>query len=410
MRPLLQMICFVVMLWPLCAFGDDKMALPPEGDKAVQNATINLLYLGKAYPEPEPLSLMQTIPVDNGVAGAKLAVLEVNVTGKFVGRQYDLNTSVLSAGSSVATVARQLLAAKPTAIVADLNSADLLAVADLPEAADDIILDVRTIDDDLRQGDCRQNVFHLLPSRAMRTDALAQFLVFKRWQRWFLLKGVSAADEAYVADMRRSAARFGGKIVEERTYSYDPGARRVDTGFQQIQTQMPLATQNTPSHDVLVVADEDDQFGDYLPYNTADARPIVGTQGLVAAAWHPSFQEYSALQMQRRFKVFARREMTERDYAGWLAVRVVGEAVIRSGKTGRPDLKAFLRSDKFQVAGFKGQALTFRHWDQQLRQPVLLARDLMVVSISPQGGFLHPKYLTDTLGFDEPETKCHLSP
>jgi ABC transporter substrate binding protein (PQQ-dependent alcohol dehydrogenase system) len=404
------MICFVVMLLSLWAFGDDRMPLPPEGGKTVPNATISILYLGKAYPEPEPVSLMQTIPVDNGVAGAKLAAQEVNVTGKFVGREYDLQISVLSTGINVANVAKQLLAAKPVAIVADLNRADLLALADLPEAADDIILDVRTIDDDLRQENCRQNIFHLLPSRAMRTDALAQFLVFKRWQRWFLLKGVSTADEAYVADVRRSAARFGGKVVEERTYSYDPGARRVDTGFQQIQTQMPLATRNTPSHDVLVVADEDDQFGDYLPYNTSDARPIVGTQGLVAVAWHPSFQEYSALQMQHRFKASARREMTERDYSGWLAVRVVGEAVIRSGKVKRDDLKAFLRSDQFQVAGFKGQALTFRHWDQQLRQPVLLARDLMVTSISPQDGFLHPKYLTDTLGFDEPETKCHLSP
>jgi ABC transporter substrate binding protein (PQQ-dependent alcohol dehydrogenase system) len=183
---------------------------------------------------------MQTIPVDNGVAGAKLAAQEVNVTGKFVGREYDLQISVLSTGSNVANAAKQLLAAKPVAIVADLNRADLLALADLPEAADDIILDVRTINDDLRQENCRQNVFHLLPSRTMRTDALAQFLVFKRWQRWFVLKGVSTADEAYVADVRRSAARFGGKVVEERTYSYDPGARRVDTGFQQIQTQMPL--------------------------------------------------------------------------------------------------------------------------------------------------------------------------
>jgi ABC transporter substrate binding protein (PQQ-dependent alcohol dehydrogenase system) len=409
-RPLIQMVCFVAMLSSFCAFGDNKMSSPPEEDKTVKNAAISVLYLGKRYPEPEPLSLMQTIPIDNGVAGAKLAELEANVAGKFVGREFDLNISILSADSNVATVARQLLAAKPTAIVADLNRADLLAVADLPEAADDIILDVRTIDDDLRQGNCRQNVFHLLPNRAMRTDALAQFLVFKRWQRWLLLKGVSAADEAYAADIRRSAVRFGGKIVEERTYSYDPGARRVDTGFQQIQTQMPLATRNAPSHDVLVVADEDDQFGDYLPYNTSDARPIVGTQGLVAAAWHPSFQEYSALQMQRRFKVFASREMTERDYSGWLAVHIVGEAVIRSGKTAPADLKAFLRSDRFQVAGFKGQGLTFRHWDQQLRQPVLLARDLMVTSVSPQDGFLHPKYLTDTLGFDEPETKCHLSP
>jgi hypothetical protein len=26
--------------------------------------------------------------------------------------------------------------------------------------------------------------------------------------------------------------------------------------------------------------------------------------------------------------------------------------------------------------------------------------------MSPQEGFLHPKNLTDTLGYDEPETKC----
>jgi YVTN family beta-propeller protein len=28
-----------------------------------------------------------------------------------------------------------------------------------------------------------------------------------------------------------------------------------------------------------------------------------------------------------------------------------------------------------------------------------------LVSMSPQEGFLHPKFLTDTLGYDEPETK-----
>jgi ABC transporter substrate binding protein (PQQ-dependent alcohol dehydrogenase system) len=401
------MFCLVSALMSGNAFGDDQK---PSSDVSgpPQNVTINVVYLGKAYPEPEPLSLMQTIPADNGVAGAKLATQEINTTGKFLGRQYVLDIKMLPADGDVIAQAKEVLATKPAMIVAALEPSDLLAVADLPEAADAIILDARTIDDGVRQENCRQNVFHLLPSRAMRTDALAQFLIFKHWPRWFLLKGGSERDEAYAADIRRSAARFGAKIVEERTYSYDPGARRVDTGFQQIQTQMPLATRGAPSYDVLVVADEDDQFGDYLPYNTFDARPIVGTQGLVATAWHPGFQEYSALQMQHRFKNFAHRDMTEWDYAGWLALRIVGEAVIRSGKTATADLKAYLRSDRFEVAGFKGQSLTFRPWDQQLRQPVLLAQDLLVTSISPQEGFLHPKFLTDTLGFDEPETKCHL--
>jgi len=407
-RTILRTFCLVCAVISANAFGDDRPA-PPAVLGAPQNVTINVVYLGRAYSEPEPLSLMQTIPADNGVAGAKLAAQEINTTGKFLGRQYVLDTRVLPADGDLIALAEEVLATKPAVIVADLETSDLLAVADLPGAAEAVILDARTIDDSVRQENCRQNVFHLLPSRAMRTDALAQFLIFKHWPRWFLLKGVSERDEAYAADVRRSAGRFGAKIVEERTYSYDPGARRVDTGFQQIQTQMPLATRGAPSYDVLVVADEDDQFGDYLPYNTFDARPIVGTQGLVATAWHPGFQEYSALQMQHRFKNFAHREMTERDYAGWLALRIVGEAVIRSGKTAPADLKAYLLSDQFEVAGFKGQGLTFRRWDQQLRQPVLLAQDLLVTSISPQEGFLHPKFLTDTLGFDEPETKCHLS-
>ncbi len=383
---------------------------PPNATEEPQSLMVHVVYLGKAYPEPQPLSLMQTIPADGGVAGAKLGAEEINVTGKFLGRQYALEIAMVPADGDIVARAKEVLATKPSMIVADLGAADLLTLADLPEAANAIILDARTIDDRLRQDDCRRNVFHLLPSRAMRTDALAQFLMLKRWPRWFLLKGVGAQDEAYAADMRRSALRFGGKIVEERTYSYNPGARRVDTGFQQIQTQMPLATQNAPSYDVLVVADEADQFGDYLPYNTYEARPIAGTQGLVATAWHPSFQEYSALQMQHRFTLFAHRDMTERDYAGWLALRIVGEAFIRSGKTEPADLRAFLRSKEFEVAGFKGEGLTFRHWDQQLRQPVLLAQALMVTSMSPQEGFLHQKFLTDTLGFDEPEAKCHLAP
>jgi ABC transporter substrate binding protein (PQQ-dependent alcohol dehydrogenase system) len=257
----------------------------------------------------------------------------------------------------------------------------------------------------LRQEQCRGNVFHLLPNTAMRMDALGQFLVAKNWRRWFVLHGPDLNADA-LRDIRRAAPRFGATIVADRIYSYDPGARRVDTGYQQIQTQMPQATQSPRSYDVLVVIDPDDIFGDYLAYNTFDARPVVGTQGLVPLAWTPAYQEYSALQMQHRFGIAAHRFMDEADYGGWLALRTIGEAVIRSGRTDAAGLHDFLRSPQFEVAGFKGQGLTFRTWDQQLRQPVLLASPLMVVSMSPQEGFLHPTFLTDTLGFDAPESKC----
>ena len=104
-----------------------------------------------------------------------------------------------------------------------------------------------------------------------------------------------------------------------------------------------------------------------------------------------------------------KRPMTERDYTAWLAMRVFGEAIARSGKANITDWRAYIMSKQFQVAGFKGQGMSFRSWDRQLRQPIILSGPRTVVSISPQEGFLHPTYLTDTLGVDAAETTCKIS-
>ena len=65
-------------------------------------------------------------------------------------------------------------------------------------------------------------------------------------------------------------------------------------------------------------------------------------------------------------------------------------------------------SPDFEVADFKGVALTLRPWNLQLRQPILLTDGRGTVSVSPQEGFLHQVSELDTLGFDRPETKCKL--
>ena len=108
-------------------------------------------------------------------------------------------------------------------IVADLEAKDLLAVADLPEAKNSIIFNIRLSDDALREEQCRSNIFHIAPSSAMRADALAQYLIWKQWPKWFVLKGTAPSDQDYVAAVERAAGRFGGKIVEERDYKFDDG-------------------------------------------------------------------------------------------------------------------------------------------------------------------------------------------
>jgi ABC transporter substrate binding protein (PQQ-dependent alcohol dehydrogenase system) len=312
----------------------------------------------------------------------------------------------LPADGDVAAKAKVILSKGPAIIVADLEAKDLLGLANLPEAKSSIIFNIRLSDDPLRNEQCRFNIFHIAPSNAMRADALAQYLIWKKWPKWFVLKGVAQSDNDYAAALERAAGRFGGKIVEERKYKFDTANPRTDSGHQQIQTQMPEVTQGAPEHDVVWMVDTTERFGEYVPYRDYDPRPVVGTQGLIAVAWHRSYEQYAGTQMQHRFERFAKRVMTERDYSAWIAVRAIGEAVTRSGKSDIADICNYLTSDQFTVAAFKREGLSFRKWDHQLRQPLLITGARSLVSMSPQEGFLHPKFLTDTLGYDEPETKC----
>lgn len=369
----------------------------------------SIAYLSKQYQEPPPLSLLEKVLTDEGAQGARLGLKDNNVTGRLLGRIYKLAEHIVPADGDVTQAAKDLLSNGHKLIIADLKASDLLAVADLPEASDAVILNIRASDNRLRQDDCRANVFHISLSWAMRADALAQYLVWKKWYRWLLVAGKAAADEDYARSVRRAAKRFGGQIVEERSYKFEAGSRRVETGHQQIQTQMPLVTQGAPAHDVVFAIDTAERFAEYLLFRTYEPRPVVGTHGLVAVTWHRTFEQWGGMAYQNAFEKQAGRISTERDYNAWLAMRIFGEAVTRTGQDEPSKVRAYLLSDKFTVGGFKGQGLTFRRWNNQLRQPIPLAGPRALVSLSPQEGFLHHRFLTDSLGFDEPESKCRFS-
>jgi len=355
---------------------------------------------------PAPLSLLDMRPQDEGVAGARLAIDDNNTTGRFLKQQFALE--VVQSGTAQQLVAEvtKRVEAGAAFVAVDSSPQTVIGLADSLKGRDALILNAGSSDDRLRAGDCRPNVVHTAPSRAMLADALAQYLRWKRWQSWFLVHGTEPDDLAFADALRRAAKRFGSKIVEERAFNYDVGGRRADGGHEQIQEQIPAFTQKAPSHDVLVVADESGVFGDYLPYRTWDARPVAGTQGLVPTSWHPALEQWGATQLQNRFRRLANRTMRPLDYDAWVAVRSVGEAATRSKSAAPADLIAYLKSTEFELAAFKGRKLNYRPWDGQLRQPILVATAKLPVSISPQPGFLHQFTQLDTLGIDKPETNC----
>ncbi|HRK96053.1 MAG TPA: ABC transporter substrate-binding protein, partial [Rhodospirillales bacterium] len=353
-------------------------------------------YLSRAVALPPGLSTLQVAPEDDGLQGARLAIADNNTTGRFTGHRFTLAESVLAEDGDVAA---GLAALDVPYVVSTLNGEGLDRLLAAAGGGEILIFNAGAADDRFRNRDCRANLLHTLPSRAMLADALGQYLVRKTWKRWVLVTGPSRADALFADAVRRAAGRFGGRIVAEKTWSEQLDIRRT------AEAEVPVFTQ-VAEHDVLIVADELGLFGEYLPYRTWAPRPVAGTQGLVPVAWDASLEQWGALQLQSRFRRQAGRDMTETDYAAWAAIRSIGEAASRSRSSEFAAIAAYIRGDAFEFAGFKGLSLSYRPWDGQLRQPIPLVTARAVVSMSPQEGFLHPQTALDTLGHDRPESEC----
>jgi ABC transporter substrate binding protein (PQQ-dependent alcohol dehydrogenase system) len=398
------LVCLVAVASIQAAPAKKRSAVKTEVAKeaAIKRDELPIAYLSQeqANPQIQPFHL-PTI-TDRGVQGARLGIADNNTTGRFTQQGYRLKEVILPSDADAAAAFRQLLAEGYRHIVVNLPAETVAALAKLPDTGDVLIYNVGSSDDRLRGESCSSKVLHLLPSRAMRADALAQYLAKKRWQKLFLVTGSTEQDGLYAASIKRAAQRFGLKISAEKPWQHTFDERRTP------ESEIPVFTQGV-EYDVLVVADETGSFGDYLSYRTWLPRPVAGTQGLMPMAWHYTHEQWGAIQLQNRFREQAGRWMSEEDYAAWLAVRAIGEAATRSKSVEFGKVKAFLLGDEFALAGFKGVPLSFRRWDGQLRQPVLLAADHSLVAVAPIEGFLHPKSELDTLGYDQPETPCHMN-
>ncbi|WP_083392596.1 ABC transporter substrate-binding protein [Rhodobacter xanthinilyticus] len=357
-------------------------------------------WIERQVTPPPVLSNMQARPEDLGRAGAALALADISTTGKFTGQSYRITDTVVPPEAEFLPAARAALGAGARVLVVRAPAEDLLALADLPEAKGALILNTAAPEDALRGPGCRANVLHTLPSYAMRADALAQFIVTKRWTRLALIAGTHPEDTAFAAALRASLTKFGLALAGEKTWAYDADMRRAAAA------EVPLFTQDLPAHDLLLVADEPGDFARYVAYNTWEPRLLAGSEGAKPVGWAGVVEQNGAAQLQNRFREATGREMRAEDYAAWAAVAALGEAVTRAGTTEPAGLRAWLLSDAARIGGFLGRPLSFRPWDGQMRQPIPIVTERAVVALAPFEGFLHATNELDTLGPDRPETLC----
>ena len=356
----------------------------------------------------QTISLLDIPAKDDVIAGAMLGIADSNSTGKFTGQNFELTDIKLNPDEGIAAAVQTLDSAHIVLVIADLPAALLLELAHT--APQLLIFNASAGDESLREEDCRANIIHIAPSHSMRADAVVQYLVWRQWKKALLIKGSHPQDELLAKAYRDGAKKFGLSMVEERTFTDTGGSRRTDSGSVQAQRQMPVLTQSAPAYDVVIAADESQVFAGYLPYRTWDARPVVGSAGLVPTSWDPTHEQWGAAQLQNRFNAMFKHPMNERDNNAWLGARMIGEAATRLASSDPVALRALMISPEFSVAAFRGEKLSVRSWNQQVRQPVLLGDGRTIVSVSPQEGFLHQTTQLDTLGIDQPATKCSLRP
>ena len=353
------------------------------------------------------ISLLDVPPPNDGIAGAILAIEDNNTTGRFLDQQFLLEDVRLKATDDPAAALTALADKGVSLVIAALPADALLKAADAARARHPVLQRRRDRRPAARGGLPRQRD----PHRADAFDARRRPRAISRLEEMAALAArgrLARRRQAFADALRRAATRFGAKIVQERTFEDTGGARRTDSGVAQIQRQIPVFTQSAPDYDVLVAADESEVFASYLPYRTWDPRPVAGSAGLVPKSWDAAQDQWGAVQMQNRFFKLNSRRMTALDMQAWTAARMIGEAASRTRSGDPKAVLEFLKGPDFALAAFKGQRLTLRDWNLQLRQPILLADGRMVVSVSPQEGFLHQVSELDTLGVDRPETKCKL--
>jgi ABC transporter substrate binding protein (PQQ-dependent alcohol dehydrogenase system) len=299
-----------------------------------------------------------------------------------------------------ADAARQAAAAAEkggaAALVTDLPAAWTLAVADAVKVP---VLNAGAAADGLREAQCRRNLWHLAPSDRMKADAVAQFLAARRWNQVLLLAGPSEADRERAATAQAAIKRYGLKLVASKPFRLSADPRERDLGNPLLLTGPSAGT-----YDVVWVVDSDGEFAMNLPFRNALPRPVVGDAGLAALAWSPKFERYGAPQVTRRLTKAVGRPMSAHDLPAFLAGKALTAAAAAAPAGPAAAFAKALAEGELDSS--KGVLMSFRPWDGQLRQPLLLSDGHGVAAVAPLEGVLHPKNNLDTLGADAPERLC----
>ncbi len=397
--PGVSALFFLAVALTTAAAQEKSPASPPQGLKIgfveIQND-----------PRYEPIRTYERITLkthEHPYTGAELGIDDAAALARVLPAQFTLERLTAKSSVDVASTVLAALDAGTHFFLLDGPTEAFKSLAASLHGIDALVFNISEADDSLRRDLCAAEFVHVYPSRAQLMDGLVQYIVSRNWRDLLVLEGPSPADAASAAAFKRSAQKFGARIVADQHFK--PGA----DPREREQNDPALLSAINRDFDVAFVADNAFDFARTLPYRLARPRPVVGGIDLEPVAWHWTWERNGAPQVNSRFgKISGGRHMESADWAAWLAVKMIAQSALRTGSADFAKQRAFILGDG-TFDGDKGLAMSVRPWDHQVRQAILLAAPYEVVAAAPVEGFLHRTNELDTLGDDEPESPCHLN-
>ena len=334
------------------------------------------------------------------LAGAKLGLKDIKPFQRMAKVKFKLmNLRIKNIDSAADDILNHINSNNIKIVLLDFPASELLNVVIKTSDLNIAIINISSKNNELRSYKCHQNLFHTIPSERMLSDSLAQYLSDKKWRKVLILTGPLDIDKAKSNSFIESAKQFGLKIIDNRDFllGNDPRARE--------QNDLDFLT-GSAKYDAVYISDTHKEFSYRVPFATHKPSAVIGSSGLTPRAWHWSYLRHGAPQVHGRFERMNKRRMTEEDWAAWIGMRAIAEALVRFKDNENFSFHDAFVNENFKLDGSKGPVLNFRKWNRQLRQPIMLSTDNWVTSIAPLESFVHRENNLDTIGIDSKTSKC----
>lgn len=389
----------------------DKPAAPQQGTPGPAPAgpltTAKIGFVGLRndvrYHPQLAYTRIEISPAIHPVEGARLGLADMKIITDAVNLQLSLDEQEATDANDAVAKLRLMAAAGERFAIVDLPGEILAQVGPALADTEITLINASAPQDALREM-CLTNVLHAAASDRMLTDAYAQFLRHRNWTKVLLLQGDQPRDKEMADAFQTSAERLQIQIVARKqfTLSTDPANRENNDS---------LLITGGMDYDVVYIADSLGEYSRKLPYATQLPRPVIGSSGLTAAEWHWSWDQDSATQVTLRFQRAAEgnRVMSGYDWDAWMAAKAIATAYAKSRSTNPEKVDAYLKGKRLTLDGSKGVRMDFRPWDRQLRMRIVLSTSNSTIGVAPFDEFVHEVNDLDSLGVDQPESKCQVA-